>query len=105
VALKLISRHDADETQRAFFLREIDALQRLDHPNIVSLRDAGEDEEQDAFYLAMPWFEKNLSQELAEVEDLGWDDFADQWGVPLVDALAHAHELTSCTAMSSPRTF
>lgn len=40
----------------------------------------------------MPWFDKNLLQELAAEEDLGWDDFADRWGLPLVDALAHAHE-------------
>jgi serine/threonine-protein kinase len=48
VALKFISRRDADETQRAFFRREVEALHRLDHPNIVSLRDAGEDELRDA---------------------------------------------------------
>ncbi|RNH98227.1 hypothetical protein EEZ25_27065 [Micromonospora aurantiaca] len=92
VALKLISRREADATQRAFFRREVDALYRLDHPNIVSLRGFGEDEQQDAFYLVMPWFDKNLLQELAAEEDLGWDDFADRWGLPLVEALAHAHE-------------
>lgn len=49
VALKLISQRDADATQRAFFRREVEALYRLDHPNIVSLHDFGDDEQQDAF--------------------------------------------------------
>lgn len=78
VALKLISRRDADQTQKTFFRREVDALYRLDHPNIVSLLDFGEDENEDAFYLAMPWFEKNLLEELPGPEDdFGWDDFAE----------------------------
>ncbi|MFF5291922.1 serine/threonine-protein kinase [Paractinoplanes globisporus] len=92
VALKFISRRDADETQRAFFRREVEALHRLDHPNIVSLRDAGEDEQRDAFFLVMPWFDRNLLQVLAAEGELGWDDFADQWGLALAEALAHAHE-------------
>lgn len=92
VALKFISRRDADETQRAFFRREVEALHRLDHPNIVSLRDAGEDDQRDAFFLVMPWFDRNLLQVLAAEGELGWDDFADQWGLALADALAHAHE-------------
>lgn len=92
VALKLIPRHDADETQRVFFRREVEALYRLDHPNIVSLRDCGEDEDEDEFYLVMPWFEKNLLEKLPADGDLGWDDFVEQWGLPLVEALAHAHE-------------
>jgi hypothetical protein len=92
VALKLISRRDADETQRVFFRREVDALYLLDHPNIVSLRDFGEDDDADAFYLAMPWFDRNLLDVLPKDGDLGWDDFAEQWGLPLVEALAHAHQ-------------
>ncbi|WP_144127956.1 AAA domain-containing protein [Catellatospora sichuanensis] len=92
VALKLISRADADEIQRVFFRREVDALYLLDHPNIVSLIAFGEDEAEDAFYLVMPWFDRNLLSVLPADGDLGWDDFAEQWGLPLVEALAHAHE-------------
>jgi hypothetical protein len=92
VALKLISRRDADETQRVFFRREVEALYLLEHPNIVSLRAFGEDEHEDAFYLVMPWFDKNLPEVLPADGDLGWDDFAEQWGLPLVEALAHAHQ-------------
>jgi serine/threonine protein kinase len=92
VALKLISRRDADETQKVFFRREVEALYRLDHPNIVSLVDFGDDDGEDAFYLAMPWIDGNLLDILAAEEDLGWDDFAEKWGLPLIDALAHAHE-------------
>ncbi len=92
VALKLISRHDADATQREFFRREVTALSRLDHPNIVSLVDYGEDENEDAFYLAFHWFESNLTDVLPSPDDFGWDDFIDKWGMPLIDALAYAHE-------------
>lgn len=92
VALKLISRRDADETQRVFFRREVEALHLLDHPNIVSLRAFGEDDHEDAFYLVMPWFDKNLPAVLPTDGDLGWDDFAERWGLPLVEALAHAHQ-------------
>ncbi|WP_067481883.1 AAA domain-containing protein [Actinomadura hibisca] len=92
VALKLISRHEADEIQKEYFRRDVEALYLLDHPNIVSLRAFGEDEHEDAFYLVMPWFDKNLPGVLPEDGDLGWDDFAEQWGLPLVEALAHAHQ-------------
>ncbi|GLI00954.1 hypothetical protein Pa4123_62300 [Phytohabitans aurantiacus] len=92
VALKLISRRDADETQKVFFRREVEALYRLDHPNIVSLLAFGEDDREDAFYLVMPWFDRNLVDLLQSDGELGWDDFVEQWGLPLVEALAHAHE-------------
>jgi hypothetical protein len=92
VALKLISRREADEIQKEYFRREVEALYLLDHPNIVSLRTFGEDENEDAFYLVMPWLDKNLPEVLPADGDLGWDDFADQWGLPLVEALAHAHQ-------------
>ncbi|WP_148083641.1 bifunctional serine/threonine-protein kinase/DEAD/DEAH box helicase [Micromonospora sp. Llam0] len=92
VALKLISRRDADEIQKVFFRREVEALYLLDHPNIVSLLAFGEDEHEDAFYLVMPWIDKNLLGVLPSDGELGWDDFAEQWGLPLVEALAHAHQ-------------
>nr|WP_274542856.1 serine/threonine-protein kinase [Rhodococcus opacus] len=92
VALKLIPRHDADPTQKVFFRREVDALGRLTHPNIVSLLDYGEDEGEDAFFLVFEWFEKNLLASLPSLDDFGWDDFIEHWGMPLIDALAYAHE-------------
>ncbi|MFE2595774.1 AAA domain-containing protein [Streptomyces sp. NPDC059396] len=92
VALKLILRLNADATQREFFRREVTALSRLTHPNIVSLVDYGEDENEDAFFLVFRWFDKNLIDVLPPPDEFGWDDFIDHWGMPLVDALAHAHE-------------
>lgn len=92
VAVKLIPRADTDETHRVFFQREVEALQRLTHPNIVSLLDHGEDESEDAFYLVFPWVEKRLRDVLPPPEDFGWDDFANAYGLALVDALAYAHE-------------
>ncbi|HZN18130.1 MAG TPA: protein kinase [Micromonosporaceae bacterium] len=51
-----------------------------------------QDQHEDAFYPVMPWFDKNLPEVLPANGDLGWDDFAEQWGLPLVEALAHAHQ-------------
>ncbi|MFI5591168.1 AAA domain-containing protein [Amycolatopsis sp. NPDC051758] len=92
VAVKLIPRTDTDRTHRVFFRREVDALRRLNHPNIVSLLDHGEDDGENAFYLVFPWLEQGLLDVLPAAEDIGWDDFADQWALPLADALAYAHE-------------
>lgn len=92
VAVKLISRADADDTHRVFFQREVEALERLTHPNIVSLLDHGEDETEDAFYLVFPWVDKRLRDVLPPPEDFGWDDFANTYGLALLDALAYAHQ-------------
>ncbi|MCK2240985.1 MULTISPECIES: bifunctional serine/threonine-protein kinase/DEAD/DEAH box helicase [unclassified Crossiella] len=93
VAVKLIPRADTDDTHRVFFQREVAALGRLTHPNIVSLLDHGEDEAEDTFYLVFPWVEKRLREVLPPPEqDFGWDDFANTFGLPLLNALAYAHE-------------
>ncbi|WP_228834564.1 AAA domain-containing protein [Nocardia abscessus] len=92
VAVKLIPRADTDETHRVFFQREVEALQRLNHPNIVSLLNHGEDAAEDAFYLVFPWVQQRLRDVLPPPEDFGWDDFANSYGLPLADALAYAHE-------------
>ncbi|MFE0025102.1 AAA domain-containing protein [Amycolatopsis sp. NPDC059021] len=92
VAVKLIPRVDTDRTHRVFFRREVEALGRLSHPNIVSLLDYGEDDGEDAFYLVFPWLEQGLREVLPPGDEIGWDDFADRWALPLADALAYAHE-------------
>lgn len=92
VAVKLISRADTDDTHRVFFHREVEALERLTHRNIVSLLNHGEDSAEDAFYLVFPWVEKRLREVLPPPEDFGWDDFANTYGLALLDALAYAHE-------------
>ncbi|SEH02374.1 Protein kinase domain-containing protein [Nonomuraea solani] len=92
VAVKLIPRTDADDTHRVLFRREVESLRRLRHPNIVSLLDYGEDEGKDSFYLVFPWLERQLPEVLPSVDDFGWDDLIERWGLPLLDALAYSHE-------------
>lgn len=94
VAVKLLPRADADDLHQVLFRREVMALSRLSHPNIVSLLDYGEDDGQNAFYLVFPWVDRQLRDELPSPDDVdwGWDTFAERWGLPLLDALAYAHE-------------
>ncbi|MDQ3576053.1 MAG: AAA domain-containing protein [Actinomycetota bacterium] len=92
LAVKLIPRTATDDTHREFFQREVAALGRLTHPNIVSLLDHGEDEPEDSFYLVFPWVDKRLREALPPPDEFGWDDFADRFGMALLDALAYAHQ-------------
>jgi serine/threonine protein kinase len=76
--VKLLPRADADYLHQVLFRREIMALSRLSHPNIVLLPDYGEDDGQNAFYLIFPWVDRQLRDELPSPDDVdwGWDTFA-----------------------------
>ena len=65
VAIKLLARHlVSDETAKARFLREARAASSLDHPNIGTVHDLGEDGE---LFIVMALYEgKTLKQRLEE---------------------------------------
>src|SRR5262249_1497728 len=65
VAIKLLARHlVSDETAKARFLREARAASALDHPNIGTVHDLGEDGE---LFIVMTLYEgKTLKQRLEE---------------------------------------
>ena len=90
IALKLLAPHlAADPAYRERFLREVDALASLEHPNVVPIYAAGEWEGQ--LYLAMRFLD---GQDLSEILRLRGP--MDPWwliGVldPIADALDEAH--------------
>lgn len=96
--LVAIKRFDRDrhlpEIEREAFVREVDALQNLKHPNIVRMLDSGEDDN-GSFYVVLELMRHDLVHERQAdgAPFAGWDDYADLVIVPLVEALAYAHEM------------
>jgi hypothetical protein len=93
VAVKILTRQlQPDERYLNLeFQRESRALGRLNHANVVQLRDAGRDEETAEPYFVFDWFERTLSDVLATAPPAGWDDFGDRYALPVLAGLAHAH--------------
>ena len=93
VAVKVLTRQlQPDERYLNLeFQRESRALGRLNHANVVHLRDAGRDEASAEPYFVFDWFERTLTDALATTPPAGWDDFGDQYALPILAGLAHAH--------------
>jgi hypothetical protein len=92
VAIKLFDGPDLeDELLRELYLRDREALTSLKHPNIVRLIDSGADERSGKHFIALEWVEEDLEQFLKRVPPEGWDTFADQILIPLLDGMALAH--------------
>lgn len=93
VAVKLFKAGEfSDEISEEIFKRETNALKDLRHKNIVGILDAGFDEEKQRHFIILEWVDSNLSQWLESNTLGGWDDFYDQIGKPVLDALCYAHE-------------
>src|SRR5262249_46349522 len=71
--------------------REVRALSLLRHPNIVELRDIGRDGESGAPYFVFDWLETDLGRVLLDRRIDGWDSFCEEFALPILDALGHAH--------------
>jgi serine/threonine protein kinase len=93
VAVKILTRQlQPDERYLNLeFEREGRALSRLNHANVVHLRDVGRDEETAEPYFVFDWFDRTLSDVLAASPPAGWDDFGDRHALPILAGLAHAH--------------
>jgi len=95
VAIKtmaLTQEFEANELQevRERFFREAETAGRLHHPNIVTIYDAGE--EQDLAYIAMEYLlGRNLSTFVVPDKLLPWDWIYDV-SIKVVDALNYAHQ-------------
>lgn len=95
VAVKLISGENEpdDRVRQTAFEREMQALTRLKHENIVTLLDWGTDG--DDWYVVLPLLAKDMQAWLDEKRPegpMGWDDFARILGLPIAKGLAFAHE-------------
>jgi serine/threonine protein kinase len=89
VAVKFISGR-TDELERKVFDREVGALRRLSHPNIVRFRDAGIDET-GKYYIVLDWVERSLVDHLEAPTWDDWDSLYESLARPLLDGLSYAH--------------
>lgn len=79
----------SDVRFRAVFLREVQAVAALNHPNIVAIYDFGEIEDEDGH--TFPWFAMELATtSLAEIRVQRWSQLRPVLEQTL-DALGHAH--------------
>lgn len=89
VAIKRMLLQGDAERQKTSFQREADALQKLEHPNIVSLVKV----EQDAdgrWYLALEWLEETIEAYILRTGAIPWNRFYTLIGKPVLEALEFA---------------
>jgi len=92
-----IKRFDRDlhlpRIEREAFEREVEALKNLSHPAIVRIHDSGQDNDGKSF-VVLELMDHDLLQEKERGGRAfeGWDDFTEKVILPLLDALAYAHE-------------
>jgi serine/threonine protein kinase len=89
VALKLIRSQSLSAEGRERFLREARACSAINHPNIVTVYAAGEDNGRP--YLAMEFLEGQTLREIIEEGPVPWEK-ALRWAVDLLDALGRLHQ-------------
>jgi serine/threonine-protein kinase len=107
VAIKILSPKTlVDAVARSRFRQEALALSRLNHPNICTIYDAGEEGEQ--AFLAMEYVEGRPLRDLTSAGALPVETIL-RYGVQIADALAHAHarsivhrDLKSANVMVTP---
>jgi len=93
VAVKLLKElPDGDETLQLLFRREVAALRELRHENIVLLRDAGTDGVSGRYFLTLEWVAHDLVSWMGSRPAPPADTFLDLIALPLLRALAFAHE-------------
>jgi hypothetical protein len=101
VAIKLLSQAGAADTQSVDrFVREARAASALNHPNIVTIHDAGQAEAAGHFIVQELVQGRRSEASRADHDAHG----RDRSGAPVAKALAAATRLASCIATSSPKT-
>lgn len=90
IALKVLLPDQGKETFASRFLREAQALARLNHPNIVTIHDYGEVEDC-CFYLVMEYVDGMDLDATVAMGSLDWEETR-RIGLQICDALQYAHE-------------
>ena len=93
-AIKRMKQGGDQERSRTSFTREVDALQRLAHDNIVTLLAVDRDPA-GRWFLAMEWIDDNLESWLLRSGPMHWNSFLTVIGAPLLDAIEFAQRTQS----------
>ena len=92
VAVKILNTDHPDDIKREVFKRETISLKRLNHPNIVGLRESGWSDDLAAFYLVLDYLPHSLDDYLRGDSQVPADSFDPYRTMrALAQALAHAH--------------
>lgn len=90
-AVKLLNAgEENDEYLHEFFIREVNALKRLQHPNIVSLQGYGYDKLSQSNYLVLEFIDGNNLEEYISGEAVSID-VSVKFIIQVLDALIYAH--------------
>jgi len=87
-AVKVIRAKALSDTGRERFLREARACSRINHPNVITVYAAGEENGEP--YMAMELIEGRTLRDVMKDGDLDWRT-ATRWVVQLLDALQRLH--------------
>lgn len=88
-AIKRMKLHADQERSNASFNREVSALERLKHPNIVSMLAVDRDPS-GRWFLAMEWVDDNLEDWILRSGPVSWNAFLRGIGHPLLSAIEYA---------------
>lgn len=88
-AIKRMKQTADQERLNASFNREVNALERLKHSNIVTMLTVDRDLS-GRWFLAMEWIDDNLEDWILRYGALGWNAFLRNLGHPLLSAIEYA---------------
>jgi serine/threonine protein kinase len=93
-AIKMMKQGGDQERSRTSFAREVEALQRLTHENIVTMLAVDKDPA-GRWFLAMEWIDDNLESWLLRNGAMNWNGFWAKIGSPLLSAIEYAQRTQS----------
>lgn len=91
VAVKRVKFGPDDARGQVGFNREVELLQKLSHRNIVEVLDVDRDDNGN-WFLVLDWVPNNLDDVIKRDGPIGWQEFWDRFGEPLLEAIAFAHK-------------
>ncbi len=92
VALKFLSRISDEIRSKNAFFREFNALESLNHKNIVRIIEANRTENGKSF-LVLEWLEERLEEAIEKSPVRDYEDFMSRYGAQILDAIVYAQSL------------